>query len=1175
MRYNNKLSLEDAIKQFEDVGNNCGLDDAVLKAFKERKVIFFLGAGVSRLEGIKGWDDFSDTLIKKAFPIFKDREELMRARLSSKEKITIAYEKFITDNRLEEFNKEFEKALEPDKNAEHIGIYETLSKFNVNFLTTNADLLFENILGKEICHTDFDPNRLSNTTHISRNQLFYLHGRCSDGVDTLVFTAPQYVKRYNDRNFCNFLKSIFNDPEYVIFFIGYGLNEYELIDYIAAKTGIINTGRMASIYALVPFFSYEDTLFKARRSYFESLGIKLIPYCKDEGYEKLYEVLNNLLEVFQSQLHVLHDDYEDIKYYLNGDFSEESKRQLDIILNRNILDGRFSTACDALKSSPYRERWGKEIISDLTWFPKYSYDDYLGWHNNAYCRLSLLFYLMVNSDYEDLCFMRKAKELLDWVFTQKSEQIDDSLGALLNYYVNIVCCLNDDLINDNYFSLIEKILNAYGVYFIYYGIQNGIKIMYWSDKHISKLVYCVLNGINVIDKLIDDEALELNNIFNKNNQIEYNHRISKAFFDGAYNFVTEYIKIGTHSELGNVHNLDNLKKAYHFGWAAILEMLISYFDGIEEEIKQNYISAGLQSDDKIICKIWIYILRKTVKNLSLLVKYGIKCFDYNQCICELYLLICEADKSQYTHELEIIIAKSNLGLDSDYFDNAYRQRRKNSFMKVLGFPVEGDVEDIEGMADKCDYVHKVQIERSNVEDLLLHQLLECFADEKQEYKLVELAEVIIKKLAAASEYDFATNLKKLETFVDKKINLVVLNCSCNLNLFSKEKQALLCKWSTKLLLGDSNYTLLYKNCFMLLARSDLALSYNNTKEDFKRCWEKWNNNPLGEQLSGVFSKNFFGDLINTSEYEKVSFFCNYWITRNRVEHLSLSNEEITQIETSIKNDTFKMCMACRFWYISLAMEGEGHIDALMDSFVVMRDDKYDHIALYLIIVSFKNLYKHLSQLIVSSKLLEDSDFLDKCDEVSAQSFYLYVASAYFNNQLELEELVPLFKNKKFYDAVFLSIAQEHDKGEHYFIDKFFNELWPRLKQKIFEDNDLIRYVLRSMRMPIYKSIDNVGFVKIAIELLELCNNGQEEIIIESNKLIDVYKNHKEEGKQYIKLMLLKSKYTQFSNGAIEQIIRYFIKVDKQFAIYLVTALKAYISFELSNKLICILESDDN
>lgn len=1173
MRYNNKLSLENAIKQFEDVENNCGLDDAVLQAFKERKVIFFLGAGVSRLEGIKGWDDFSNTLIKKAFPLFKEREELLRAGLSSKEKITIAYEKFITDDRLEEFNKEFKKALEPDPNVKHIGIYETLSKFNVNFFTTNADLLFENVLGKELCHTEFDVSKLINTTHISRNQLFYLHGRCSDGIDTLVFTTPQYVQRYNDPNFCNFLKKIFSNPDYAIFFIGYGLNEYELIDYIAAKTGIINEGGMASIYALMPFFSYENVLFKARRSYFESLGIKLLPYCKDEGYEKLYEVLNKLLVVFQSQLHVLHDDYEDIKYYLNRDFSGESKRQLDIILNRNILDGRFSTACDALKSSPYRDRWGKEIISDLTWFPKYSYDDYLGWHNNAYCRVSLLFYLIANSDNGDLCFMRKAKELLDWVFTQKPEQINDSLGALLNYYVNMVCCLNDDLVNDNYFLLIEKILNSYGIYFIYYGIQNGIKIMYWSDKHISKLVYSFLNGINVIDKLIDDEALELNNIFNKNNKIEYNHRISKSFFDGAYGFVTEYIRRETYSKLRYVNNLDNLKKAYHFGWAAILEMLISYFNGIEEEIKRNYISAGLHSDDEIICKIWIYILRKTIKDLSLLVKYGTKCFDYHQCICELYLLICEADKSQYAHELEKIIAQSNLGLDSDYFDNEYMLRRKNSFMKAIGFPVDGDVEDIEGIADKCDYVHRVQIERLDIEELSLPQILERFAGEEKEYKLIELIEVIITKLVTASEYDFATNLKKLETFVDKKINLVVLHCSVNLNLFSQEKQALLCRYITKLLLGNFDYTLLYKNCFMFLARADLAILYGNSKEDFKRCWEKWNNIPLGEPLSGVFSKNFFGDLINTAEYEKVSFFCNYWITRNRVEHLPLSNEEIAQIKTGFNNDTFKRCMACRFWYISLAMEGEDHIDALMDAFVVMRDDKYDYIALYLIIVSFKNLYKHLTQLIVSSKLLEDNDFLDKCDNVSAQSFYLYVSSAYFNNQLELKDLVPLFKNKKFYDAVFLSIAQEHNKVEHYFIDKFFNELWPQIKQKISEDNDLIRYVLRSMRMPIYKSIDNVGFVKIAIELLELCVNGQEEIIIESNKLIDVYKNHKEEGKKYIELTLLKSKYTQFSSGAIEQIIKYFIKDDKQFAIHLVTTLKAYIPFELSDKLICILESD--
>ena len=1173
MRYNNKLSLENAINQFDDIENNCGLDDAVMQAFKERKVIFFLGAGVSRLEGIKGWDDFANTLIKKAFPLFKEREELLRAELSSKEKITIAYEKFIADDRLKEFNEEFKKALEPDPNVKHIGIYETLSKFNVNFLTTNADLLFENVLGQELCHTDFDANKLINNTHISRNQLFYLHGRCSDGIDTLVFTAPQYVKRYNDRDFCEFLKKIFKNPEYVIFFIGYGLNEYELIDYIAAKTGIINTGEMASFYALMPFFSYEDALFKARRAYFESLGIKLLPYCKDEGYEKLYGVLNNLLSVFQSQLHVLHDDYEDIKYFLNEKFSNEAKRQLDIILNHNISDGRFKTACDILKSSPYRDEWGKEIISDTTWFPIYGYDDYLGWNRNAYSRVSLLLYLITNSNNEDLGFSQKAKELLDWVCNQKGEQIKDSQGALLNLYVELICCLNDEQVNDQYFILIEKILRAYGMYFIYYGLRYGIKIMCWSDNHISKLVHSILSGINIIDQLIDDEALELSNIFNKNNKIEYDNRTSKAFFDGAYGFVVDFIAKEAYPQLGYVDNLDNLKKAYRFGWAAILEMIISYFDGLEDKVKRSYISSGLCSDNEIICKLWVYILRKTIKDLSLLVKDGIKCFDYSQCICELYLLICEADKSKYIYELEKIIARSNLGLNSDYFDREYRQRRKNSFMKAIGFPVDGDVEDIAGIADKCDYVHDVQIETPGIEELSLSQLLKSFCSADNEYELLKLVEVIVKNLAISSAYDFTNNLEKLENFSYKKINLVVLHCSANFNLFSQEKQALLCRYAAKLLLGNSDYTLLYKNCFMLLARADLTFFYDDNKEDYKSCWNKWNNNPLGDPLSDEFSKNFFGDLINTAEYEKVSFFCNYWITRNRIEHLPLSDEELVQLKISIKNDTFKWGMACRFWYISRVINDKEEINNLMDAFVIKTDGKYDYIALYLIISSFKNLNEHLTQLIISSKLLENNNFLDKCDEASSQSLYWYVVSAYFNNKFALEELSPLFGDKRFYSAVLLSVTQGHNKGEYPFYDKFIGELWPQSKQTVFKDNDLLRYVLRSMQVAINRSIDNVGLINVAIELLEKCINGEEEIFIEPNKLIDIYERHNVEGKKYIELTLLKSKYTQLLSDGVEQIVKYLIKADKQFARHLVVVLNSYISFELNDKLICLVDND--
>ena len=46
-------------------------EENILKAFERRKLVFFIGAGVSRIMGIMGWDEFSAFLVKKHFLILK------------------------------------------------------------------------------------------------------------------------------------------------------------------------------------------------------------------------------------------------------------------------------------------------------------------------------------------------------------------------------------------------------------------------------------------------------------------------------------------------------------------------------------------------------------------------------------------------------------------------------------------------------------------------------------------------------------------------------------------------------------------------------------------------------------------------------------------------------------------------------------------------------------------------------------------------------------------------------------------------------------------------------------------------------------------------------------------------------------------------------------------------
>ena len=213
----------------------------ILKAFESRQLVFFIGAGVSRIMGIPGWDDLSRNLIKRAFPTYNEQTAIIRDVADNKERITIAYKKFENDNNLEEFYKIFGEAMIPNKTVfeSKENIYKILNRFNAFFLTTNADNLFEEVLGNALCHEDYNPSILKSEHQRKQNHLFYLHGHYTDDIDTetnnLVFTAPQYVNRYNDEQFIDFIKTIFNDKNTIIF-VGYGLNEFELIDYIVTKT---------------------------------------------------------------------------------------------------------------------------------------------------------------------------------------------------------------------------------------------------------------------------------------------------------------------------------------------------------------------------------------------------------------------------------------------------------------------------------------------------------------------------------------------------------------------------------------------------------------------------------------------------------------------------------------------------------------------------------------------------------------------------------------------------------------------------------------------------------------------------------------------------------------------------------------------------------------------------
>lgn len=1150
MSYDEKTSLQVALEQWNK--NDCGLDAKVIDAFSKRKVIFFLGAGVSRLEGVMGWDDFSNELVKKTFPNLADQEQILKGGFSSKEKISMAYEQY-DKNNIKDFYEIFENALTPPKDFKSLGIYEILAKFKINFLTTNADLLFENVLGKEFCYTKYDGTTLFKTDYTLRNQLFYLHGRISDNYEELVFTSSQYVKRYNDLVFREFLKSVFNDDECVVFFIGYGLNEYELIDYMLSKVGVYNENN-PRLYILEPYFSSQDTLFKARKAYFKSLNIKVLPYCKDEGYGELKHILKKLQDFFELQAFVPHEDYQDIKYLICNKYTKYVKAQIDHILQENMNDDRFRVVCEKIKESDYWNDWGKEIINDELWYPSCILDNYLSLNKVVGDRVDLLCWFIGRSI--DVSYIRKATEILDCIINVNDESLKKIPISLIAGYIDMICLLTNKDFNDKYFCFISRSFKLFGSNLCYRGMIKGGKLLKWKRSRIEKFILCVLNGICCIDNILFGEERNYINYFEKNNEVVFNQKISKAFFNAYYTYVKNIIENEYYGPVNYKKNLDNVEKSHYTGWSSILKLLIKYFNLLDNKTQDKYLKIGLASNNGITCKLWIYILRKTKADLSYVLHNWSKCSTYQCCIVELYLLIKNSEFVDYKENLETKIKEAKFGLDKFKGDEQYLVKIRNGFLQAIGCDIAGETYDIEDMANRGDIVISREIVRRSNVDIGYKELICKLAKEKQEYLKINLAEYIINVFISLSNSELNEFIYEINSLDDDKLNYIILQARIKNDKMSDIQKHTILKYVLEIITSERYNELLFKNCFDFLGRMDLAELYKEESSLFYVCWEKWRDRCLKDVSKSNYSYGFANDLINTAEYARISFFCNYWVTRYNIGKQKINSEEFRFIQQNAKTEITRYCLSYRFWFVGMVAENVDMVNELINKLVfVKNDDRCDEKAVVLIVNSMETINSEVDDLILKTKLLEKKSVLKKLDEVLVCGLYRYVSAAYFCGKLKITDMEHSLNEQKMYEAIALCIYQGTGKGKKENIKLLKTELWPQIYKKLKKDDTLIDSLMRFIKGIIFENIDDVELIKILNEIVCLCRDGKQEIIVEADKLIKIYKKHPEEGKLLIKNVFQKSCYIGSSIYEIEKIIKHLVTCDEDFANDLVVQLQ--------------------
>jgi len=295
--------------------------DEIITAINNNKLAVFLGAGVSQIIGCHGWGTQSEYIVDKCCTIIdkngnpvlnRSQAELLKGdNFNPKKRITICSELLEKAGCKDSFISLMKNTLKADDETKQVyDIYKELFKLRALFITTNFDEYFDKELIPE--RIAYLPEEF--TKKPDRNKLYKIHGTISK-KDSLVCTVPQYLKQYNDPYHKDFLKGIIAD--YTILFVGYGLEEFELLDFIFMKYGDTENIQLKD-YILQRIESHDEI--DLHKAYYNQFGINVIPYVVNDDNKdyQLYHVVQNWATEANQRSGYMNESFTRIKEIIDG-----------------------------------------------------------------------------------------------------------------------------------------------------------------------------------------------------------------------------------------------------------------------------------------------------------------------------------------------------------------------------------------------------------------------------------------------------------------------------------------------------------------------------------------------------------------------------------------------------------------------------------------------------------------------------------------------------------------------------------------------------------------------------------------------------------------------------------------------------------------------------------------
>lgn len=216
---------------------NIQIPNQLKEAIKEKKLIIFIGAGISSSVGLPLWKDIVLKTLNN--PNIEKGDAFKYALESGIMTPLEVLDKLQSKNKKDVF-KAFEEETSQKIDSE---LYGKLSKLSTKFITTNYDYLIEHNTGI----TKIDTSSIYNLQKLDQNESFILkiHG-CVSAIDNAVIFTTDYNELYNGTTASGMakfqLKKIVSTHSCL--FIGYSLNDNYLVELFDALNVLYDgTGR--------------------------------------------------------------------------------------------------------------------------------------------------------------------------------------------------------------------------------------------------------------------------------------------------------------------------------------------------------------------------------------------------------------------------------------------------------------------------------------------------------------------------------------------------------------------------------------------------------------------------------------------------------------------------------------------------------------------------------------------------------------------------------------------------------------------------------------------------------------------------------------------------------------------------------------------------------------------